>query len=222
VLAGTGIAGSSPDGVRADQSPVLQPRGVAVGSDGTIYFAEAGAHRIRAIGSDGLLRTVAGTGVRGHTGDGGPATAAQINEPAGLLYNDGELYFAEYGGSAVRAIGASGTMRTIAGLGLPGFAGDGGPAVDARLDRPYALAVAGGGRSLVISDQGNDRVRVVDLVSGLIRTFAGTGSRVFTGNRRAAGETSLFSPAGLAAAAGFLFITDPGHSIVWRTATTFD
>ena len=220
VLAGTGVAAFAPDGARANTSPMARPSGVAVTSDGSIYVTEAGANRLRAIAPDGTLRTVAGTGVAGSAGDGGAATAAQLNEPSGLLLDQGQLYIAEFSGHRVRMVDRAGNISTIAGTDIPGFSGDNGAATAAQLNRPYALA--GGGRALYISDQGNDRVRVVDLLSGVIRTFAGTGDRRYTGSRRAAGETSLSAPFGLHAAAGFLFIADAGHSVVWRTSTAFE
>jgi large repetitive protein len=118
------------------------------------------------------------------------------------------------------AVDSDGVITTIAGVpGSAAYTGDGGFAVDAALDRPVALALTPDRRQLFISDLGNDRVRAIDLASGAIRTFAGTGSRTWTGSRRLAGETSLFRPFGLDAAAnGFLFIVDSGHSVVWRTS----
>lgn len=144
----------------------------------------------------------------------------RLNEPAGLLIADGILYITDVVAHAVRRVDASGMISTIAGVpGAAGFSGDGGPATDAVLNRPVALARTLDSRQLFISNQGNDRVRAIDLASGSIRTFAGTGSRSWSGSRRLAGETSLFSPAGLDASAnGFLFIADGGHSVVWRTS----
>jgi DNA-binding beta-propeller fold protein YncE len=224
VLAGTGAAISAPDGSQAAGAPVDRPAGVAVADDGRIFFSESGAHRIRVISAGGILGTVAGTGQRGSAGDGGPAAAAQLDAPAGLALRDGTLYIAEQGAHTVRAIDAGGQIRTVAGIpGGAGFGGDGGPAIAARLNRPYAVSVSSSGRTLFISDRDNDRVRVVDLASGVIRTFAGTGERRYTGSRLSAGQTALHDPAGIdASAGGFIFIADPGHSVVWRTSVGFD
>ncbi|CAN5765692.1 hypothetical protein BH23GEM9_BH23GEM9_35660 [soil metagenome] len=223
VLAGTGTAASAPDGTAAAGAPLDRPAGVAVDSDGTIYVSESGAHRVRMI-SGGVLTTVAGSGQPGSAGDGGTATAARLTAPAGLALRDGVLYIAEQGGHAVRAVEPNGSIRTVAGLGgSPGFAGDGGPATSARLSRPYAVSVSANGRALYISDRDNDRVRVVDLVTGVIRTFAGTGDRRFTGGRLSAGQTALHEPLGIdASQAGFVFIADAGHSVIWRTSVGFD
>ncbi|MGH7449349.1 MAG: hypothetical protein ACRELT_17380, partial [Longimicrobiales bacterium] len=220
VIAGDGTAASAPDGALASASPINRPAGVAVDMDGTILISEAGAHRIRRIDAGGLLRTVAGTGSPGHSGDGGRATDARLHEPAGLLLADGVLYFTDIFTHVVRRVDAQGIISTIAGVpGAIGFTGDGGAAADATLNRPISLARTPDGRQLFISDQGNDRVRVIDVASGAIRTFAGTGSRAYSGSRRLAGETSLFRPAALDASAnGFLFIVDTGHYVVWRTS----
>jgi trimeric autotransporter adhesin len=223
VLAGTGVAVTVADGAVAATSPVSRPSGVAVAADGRIFFSEADAHRIRVIGTDGRLSTFAGNGSGTHSGDGGPATAAGIADPAGLALRDGVLYIAEYGGHSVRAISAAGVISTVAGVGLAGFSGDGGAATGAGLNQPVAVTISADGRSLYISDQGNHRIRTVDLASGTIRTFAGTGNTAWAGNRLSAGATALNMPAGLDATAnGFLFIADRGHSVVWRTSTALD
>jgi DNA-binding beta-propeller fold protein YncE len=220
VIAGTGATATAPDGSIAATSSISRPAGVAVDPAGRVYIGESGSHRVRTIDAGGLLQTVAGTGEPGHAGDGGAATAAQLNEPAGILLADGELFVTDVVAHTVRRIDASGVISTVAGVpNVAGFTGDGGPAIDAMLNRPVGLARTPDGRQLFISDQGNDRVRAVDLMTGTIRTFAGTGSRVWSGSRRLAGETSLFRPSGLDAAAnGFLFIADGGHSVVWRTS----
>lgn len=224
VIAGDGTSATAPDGAPAATSPISRPAGVAVGADGTIYIGESGGHRVRRIDANGLLRTVAGTGVPGHSGDGGVATAAQLHEPAALAIRDDALYIGDMFTHVIRRVDADGIIETIAGAaGVPGYSGDGGPAENAVLNRPAALALTPDGRQLFISDQGNDRVRAIDFATGLIRTFAGTGSRTWSGSRRLAGETALFRPAGLDAASnGFLFIVDSGHSVVWRTSVGID
>jgi DNA-binding beta-propeller fold protein YncE len=220
VIAGNGTPATAADGQPAASSPISRPAGVAVGTDGAIYIAEAGGHRVRRIDSAGLLQTVAGTGSPGHSGDGGAATAADLNEPAALVLRDGVLFISDVVAHVVRRVAADGTIATLAGVpGARGYSGDGGAAVDAALDRPVSLALTPDARQLFISDEGNNRVRVIDLPSGSIRTFAGTGDIAWSGERKLAGETSLFRPAGIDAAAnGFLFVVDSGHSVVWRTS----
>jgi DNA-binding beta-propeller fold protein YncE len=222
VLAGTGVAGDAPDGATATTSPLNRPMGVAIAPDGSIVFSEHNSNRVRAIGPDGRLRTVAGNGSAIRGGDGGAATAAGVVGPAGLTYVDGTLYIAEYGGAAIRAVDAAGRIATVAGTGVPGFAGDEGPASQAQLDRPLALKATADGRTLFVSEEGNHRVRAILLADGVIRSFAGTGDTRYAGSRRAAGETSLFRPAGVHAAGGFLFIADRGHAVVWRTSVTLN
>lgn len=220
VIAGDGTSATAPDGQTAAPSPISRPAGVAVGTDGSVYIAEAGGHRVRRINAAGQLETVAGTGNPGHSGDGGPATAADLNEPSAVELRDGVLYIADAVEHVIRRVDHDGTITTIAGIpGSRGYSGDGAAAVNAALNRPVSLALTPDGGQLFVSDEGNDRVRMIDLATGLIRTFAGTGDRDWVGTRRLAGETALFRPAGVDAAAnGFLFIVDSGHSVVWRTS----
>lgn len=218
VVAGTGADATAPDGTPAAQAPLSRPAGVAVGDDGVIYIAETGAHRVRRIDAAGALRTVAGTGVGTHSGDAGPAVNATIAMPTGLAFSRGRLFVSESGTHSVRAIElSSGTISTVAGSLAQGFAGDGGPALQARLSNPRALTVSADGNTLFIADRDNHRVRAVNLASGTIRTFSGTGATQFNGSRQPAGDAALRNPGGLwASARGFLFIADTGHQVVWR------
>jgi len=222
-LAGTGMRGVAPDTAVALQADLREPTGVAVAADGRIYFTEKNGHLVRRLDADGRLITIAGTGDGGFAGDGGPATAAQLFRPAGLAIGDGVLYIADSGNQRVRAVNlAAGTIETVAGSGGRGFAGDGGPATDAFLDEPLAVATADGSVSVFIADTGNHRVRVVNLRSGGISTFAGTGDTEFNGDMISAGETGLDSPLGLTLSPfRLLFIADTGHHVVLRTAVGF-
>jgi DNA-binding beta-propeller fold protein YncE len=160
---------------------------------------------------------VAGSGAANHSGDGGPALAAGIALPTGLALHGAQLYVAEAGAHTVRRIElGSGTIETVAGNQLQGFSGDGGPALQASLSVPQALAVTPSGSTLYISDRENHRVRMVSLATGVIATYAGNGSTVFSGNRQPAGAASLRSPRGLAAGGSFLYIADPAMHVVWR------
>ncbi len=216
VVAGTGVNAVAPDGTAALAAPLSSPTSVIVLPDGRIAFAERNAHKIRVIGSDGILRTLAGDGTLAAP----PETGSLISPlplPTGLAVDGNTLYVTETFTHTIRAIDlAAGTIRRVAGSGIAGYSGDNGPALNASFDYPAAITVAG--NSLYVSDQNNDRVRVVNLTTDIVSTFAGTGSRLYNGNGRAAGETSLFRPAGLAASRfGFLYIADAGHHIVWRT-----
>jgi DNA-binding beta-propeller fold protein YncE len=222
-FAGTGAPSVAPDGSIAAQSPLAGPGDVEVLPDGRVLVAEREANRIRVVGSDGRLQTIAGTGTAGYTGDGGPALAAQISSPTGLAVGGNTLYFTDYGNNVLRAVDLqSGTIRTIAGTGFPGFSGDGGPALAAKLNLPWSLVISPDGQSLYFTDLGNNRVRVINLTSGVISSFAGTGATAFTGNGRSAAETALNAPNGLAIGTqNFLYIADTGHQVVWRTPIRF-
>ena len=223
LLAGTGEPETTPDGEVAAESPIRSPRGVAVDEKGRVYFAEGRSHRIRTILPDGTLATVAGTGEAGYGGDGGPATEAMIDFPAGIDIGGGVLYIADAGNHRVRAVDlTTGIITTIAGTGTAGFSGDGGDPLSAALSDPRDVAVASDGRSLYIADRSNDRIRLVTLASPLINTFAGSGDTEFAGNLIDAGVAGLWSPIGVATSPfGLVMISDTEHHIVWRTPTGF-
>ena len=222
-IAGTGQAGSTADGVQATQARISNPADVVVLPDGRIVFSERQAHKIRIITTDGRLLTLAGTGERGYSGDGGPATQARLSSPSGLATDGSTLFFADHDNAVIRAIDLqAGTIRTIAGIGAPGFGGDEGPALEAKLDQPAAVELSNDGVTLYFTELGNHRVRAINLPTGIITTFAGTGSTQYTGNGRSAGETSLFSPNGLAVAPqGYLYVADTFHHVIWRTVVRF-
>jgi glucose/arabinose dehydrogenase len=200
-IAGTGVHAVAPDGTPAVTTTLSSPHGVAVLPDGRILFAERNANRIRVIGTDGILGTFKDS----------------LAQPTGLAYADNTVYVTETQTHTVRAIDvATGNMRVIAGRGAAGFTGDGGAAVDAALNAPWGVAVSED--NVFISDQLNHRVRSVNLTTGIITTFAGTGAVRYTGNGRPAAETSLSAPTGLAVSPfGYLYIADYGHSVIWRT-----
>ncbi|MBK8023153.1 MAG: hypothetical protein IPK19_17440 [Chloroflexi bacterium] len=131
---------------------------------GTLYIADTGNHRIRRVGPAGIITTVAGNGSQGFGGDGGPATEASLAVPAGVVFGpDGVLYIADWDNHRIRRVGTDGIITTVAGNGIPGFGGDGGPSTAARLNLPADVAVGADG-ALYISDYYNDRIRRVVLV----------------------------------------------------------
>jgi sugar lactone lactonase YvrE len=179
-------------------------------------FAECGTVKSHAFTQQtdlsGTVRyVVTGTAAaKRFSGDGGPADQALLNFPTALAVDlGGHLYIADTLNHRVRRVDAvTGVITTIAGLGQPRCSGDGGSAVEAGLNEPAALAVSRVG-VLYIADQSNNRVRAVDLASGVIRTVAGTGIAAYNGDGVAATETGLAGPGGLALASdGTLFIAD--------------
>ncbi len=219
VVAGTGDEAAG-DTTRALETRLREPIGVAAEADGGFFVSERLGHRIHRVAPDGTIATFAGDGVGGFAGDGGAAAEARLDGPQGLALAGQILYVADSGNQRVRAIDlSSGTIETMAGSGTRGFGGDGGPAVDALLDDPVALAVTADRRILFVSERGNQRVRGVRLDSGTIFTFAGTGGTEFSGDLLGAGATALADPGGVAASDfDILFVSAVGHHIVYRTA----
>jgi sugar lactone lactonase YvrE len=163
-------------------SQVNNPYGVVIGRDGGLYFCDLDNQRIRRLDLKTRRTTdVAGNGQRAYAGDGGPATAGSLNMPHELVFDlHGHMYIAERDNHVVRKVdGVTGVMSTLAGTGLAGFSGDGGPAAQAQLRQPHSIAIAPNGR-LLICDVGNHRIRAVDLSTGVIETIGGTGERLPT------------------------------------------
>lgn len=201
-LAGTGVAGFSGDGGPGASAQINNPYGLAIGPDGALYFCEIGNHRIRRLDlKTGTISTVAGNGRKAYAGDGGPALDASLNEPYELAFDrSGNLFFAEMQSHVVRRIDAkTRVITTVAGTGAPGFSGDGGPAARAQLRQPHSIAFDPEGR-LMICDIGNHRVRRLDLATGTIETWAGTGERKPTPDGAPVAGTPLNGPRAIAVA----------------------
>ena len=170
-IAGTGAGGFSGDRGLATAASLNFPISVKLDSSGNLYISDYNNHRVRKVDTSGTITTVAGVGDSRYSGDGGPATAARLNEPsATAVDSSGNLYIADYNNHRVRKVDTSGTITTIAGTGERGFSGDGGLAVAAKLAWPEAVAVDGSG-NLYIADTNNNRVRRVDS-QGVITTVA--------------------------------------------------
>jgi streptogramin lyase len=169
-LIGTGVAGFS-------ASQVNNPYGLVVGPDGALYFCDLDNQRIRRLDlSTHQITTIAGNGDTGHAGDGGPASSASLNMPHEIRFDRrGDLYIAERDSHVVRKVDMrSHVITTIAGTGEPGFSGDNGPASRAQLRQPHSIAFDTDG-TLLICDIGNHRIRRVNLQTGIMSTYGGTG-----------------------------------------------
>lgn len=144
LVAGNGRLGYSGDDGPATSAQLYDPRGVAVDSAGNVYIADAWNHRIRRV-SGGGISTAAGTGTRGFSGDGGQAPSAQLDSPTGLALDGGGNLYIGFWNHRVRRVSASGIITTVAGTGVPGYSGDGGPATSAQLYFPFRIAADGTG-----------------------------------------------------------------------------
>ncbi|MEV6811059.1 hypothetical protein [Micromonospora sp. NPDC051296] len=183
LVAGMGTAGNSGDGGPAASAGLNTPSGVAVAPDGTVYISDTGNHTVRAVSPAGTITTVAGTGRPGSPGtqipEGAPGTEVDLGSPTSLaLGPDGTLYLADVALLRVFALAPDGTISVMAGTGLPGSAGEGGPATAAAIGQPGGLAVAAD-RTLYLGDLTSRRVRAVT-PSGTITTVAGNGASQFT------------------------------------------
>ncbi len=176
LVAGGGTGG---DGSSATQAKLISPFGVDFDSAGTLYFVELVGSRVRRIGPDGRVTTLAGTG-RYEGGDGdGPAANSLLNGPHSLAVSArGDIFVADTWNNRIRKIdGRSGQIRTIAGTGRKGFSGDGGPAIRAEFGGVYCLALDQSAQTLDVADLDNRRIRRVDLKTGIVSTMAGNGKK---------------------------------------------
>jgi DNA-binding beta-propeller fold protein YncE len=188
------------DAAPADRAGVISPFGVAFDSAGTMFFVEMTGRRVRKIGKDGSIATVAGTGREGSAGDLGPAVRAELNGPHSLaVTQNGDVYVADTWNNRVRKIDArSGRITNVAGTGRKGFSGDGGPAARAEFGGIYCLALDEAGQALYLADLDNRRIRRVDLRTGTVTTVAGNGKKGVPADGDAARGAPLVDPRAVA------------------------
>jgi sugar lactone lactonase YvrE len=209
VVAGDGVQGFGGDGGAATSAMLNAPEGIAIGSDDTLYIADTGNERIRAVQA-GQISTFAGNGQAAFAGDNGPAASASFHSPGAIALDaTGALLICDRGNQRIRRVSA-GIVTTIAGSGVQGFSGDGASAIFAQIDTPTGIVVSADGR-IFFSDSHNDRVRVLSS-SGTINTFAGNGIRGYAGDGGAAVVAQLALPSGLAVtSAGDVLIADTNN-----------
>jgi len=180
-IAGNGTSGFSGDGGPATAASLQNASGVAVDVSGNVYIADCSNYRIRKVSISGIISTFAGTGSSGYSGDGGVATAAAIGGPRYIAFDGvGNMYFTDYANNVIRKVNSSGIISTIAGNGILGDSGDGGPATAAEMHWPMGIAFDGADNIYVAEYLGN-RVRKVN-TSGIISTYAGYGGMGFGGD----------------------------------------
>jgi len=215
-VAGNGAQGYSGDGGPATAAQLRQPSDVTVDSAGNLYIADSANYSIRKVDSTGTIMTIAGNGTFGFSGDGGPATGAQMESPNGVvLDSSSNLYIST--NYRIRKVDGTGIISTVAGDGTAGFAGDGGPATAAKLNNASGLALDNAG-NLFIAERSNQRIRMVD-TSGIITTVAGNGIDGFSGDGGPATAAQLDVPTGLASDSnGSLYIGDTGNSRIRKVS----
>jgi len=209
--------GVGPDGGPATLAQLVGPTGVQVIGN-QLYIVESGRHRVRRVFlEDGVIQTIAGTGSPGYSGDGGQATLARLANPNDIALDSTTLYIADATNNVIRAVDlATGLIRRVAGTGEQGFAGDGGPALDAQFNLPSFLARAPG--ALYVTDRVNGRVRRIDLRTGRITTVAGGGLQP-EGDGGPATAVRLVQPAGIAWENGTLYVVEQGRHRVRSVAS---
>src|SRR5262245_9018028 len=214
-VAGFGLAGFSGDRGPATEAKLRHIWDVADDDDGNVYISTD--NRIRKVDTSGVIKTIAGTGLAGYSGDGGPADEALVDSPGGLAVGaDGTVYFID-AGTRIRKIDENGIITTIAGNGTLGFSGDGGAAAEASVDSPEQLYVGRDG-TIYVGDTNNRRIRKID-GNGIITTVAGSGRNAFSGDGAPAIEANLSRVAGVAVGPdGNLYIADFAHERVRMVA----
>ena len=211
VVAGGGTGG---DGTPAARAKVVTPFGIDFAPDGDVYFVEmVNGERLRTIDAHGMLQTLAGTGAKGSSGDGGPGLQATFNGMHSLAVGaDGVVYLADTWNRRIRTYDPKTSLvQHFAGTGAKGFAGDGGPAVRATFGDVYCIALDGSKEKLYVADLDNRRIRVIDLKTRVVSTIAGTGARGIPSDDALAAKSPLVDPRAVAVARdGKVFVLERG------------
>lgn len=220
-IAGSNNFGFAGDGGLAVLAWLDSPMEVSADKLGNIYFTDWWNARVRMINAHGIISTIAGNGVFGYSGDGGPATLAKINGPMGV-YADllGNVLICDIGNGRIRKVSPIGIISTIAGNGTYGFAGDGGLATLASFRDPTAITEDTCG-NIYIADVFNNRIRKIDHTTGRISTVAGSGIRNYSGDGGPATSAGLYYPCGVAVDdSGNIYIADADNFRIRKVTTT--
>jgi serine/threonine protein kinase, bacterial len=211
-IAGNGAAGFSGDGGPALEATLNFPAGLVVDAKQNLFIADRNNHRIRKVSPDGIITTVAGTGVPNFGGDDGPAILAQFNLPSDIeIGPKGNLYISDRSNHRIRKMDRDGIVTTVAGIGVEGFGGDFGPAKNAVLKFPFGISLDKQG-NLYVADRGNNRVRKVD-TKGIITTIAGDSMHSFGGDYGPAAYSNLAYPTDVVAdGEGNIYIADRNNN----------
>lgn len=219
-ISGNGIKSYSGDGGLSFTALLRDPFKICTDPAGNVFFSDCSNHCIRKIDVNGIITTVAGNGTLGFSGDGGPATSAQLNYPYGVYADgNGNIFIADIGNARIRKVDVNGVISTIAGNGSQGYSGDGGAATSAELNGPSGVTADGSG-NVFIADCVNHRIRKVS-AAGTITTIAGTGVPGFGGDGGQATLAMLQSPFDLTFdQAGNLYFADADNFRVRKIDAT--
>jgi len=217
-FAGNGVGGYSGDGGPATSAQIYTPWGLMEDKNGNIYIGDDDNSLIRKVDPSGIITTIAGNNIQGDTGDGGPATQAEIAAPISMcMDNSGNIYFIDGSNFLVRKIDKNGIITTIAGKGAPNTLGDGGPAINAKFENPTQICIDNAG-NLYVTDVVQNRIRKID-TNGIITTIAGSGSLGapggYSGDNGPANSATLNGPMGMAIApSGDIYFADAYNYVI--------
>ena len=220
LFAGTHVSGYTGNNGPATAAECFAPAGIAADAAGNVYISDLGNSVIRKVTPDGVIHTIAGTGVAGFGGDSGPASAALLNQPTSVTVDQyGNVFFTDDNNNRVRKIDLSGNISTVAGNGFAGYGGDGFQATSAELNSPTGVAVDHIG-NIYIADANNQLIRRVD-TAGIITLFAGSGTAGYGGDGGYAGGAALNYPSGVAVdTLGNVYIVDRGNAMIRKVFPT--